>query len=306
MELRHLNTFRAVAATLNFTRAASTLGYAQSSVTAQIQALEEDLGRSLFDRLGRGIRLTEAGRNLLGYAERILDLSEEARLAALEDKGASGSLTISAAETIITYYLPPVLKAFREKHPGVRLAFRPSPVFELRRRVLDGSLDVVFVLERTVGTAGLEMEPLAEEPIVVISAPEHPLANKPHVRAGELKGEPILFTELGCAYRNQFEKSLIDNGAYPSAALEFSSIEAIKKCVMAHMGISVLPRIAVRKELESGALAALDWAEDPIRVRTQMLWHKKSTDSPLIQAFLDIVRGRFGKEQQTAAKARGG
>src|SRR5215211_6256009 len=142
MELRQLETFRTVAAELSFTRAASALDYAQSSVTAQIQALEAELDVRLFDRLGRRVALTDAGTRLLEYAERLLSLAEEARTALADGGEPAGSLTIGAPETIMTYRLPSVLQGFRTRFPRVRLVFRPTPNAELQRAIGDGSLDV--------------------------------------------------------------------------------------------------------------------------------------------------------------------
>src|SRR5215210_5308545 len=117
MELRQLETFRAVAGPLSFTRAAVTLGYAQSSVTAQIQALEAELGVALFDRLGRRVALTEAGQRLLEYADRLLSLADEARAAVAEGAEPAGTLTVGAPETVLTYRLPRVLQRYRATFP---------------------------------------------------------------------------------------------------------------------------------------------------------------------------------------------
>src|SRR5262249_10652289 len=145
MELRQLQTFRVLATTLSFTRTASLLGYVQSSVTAQIQALEEELGVRLLDRLGKRVALTDAGARLLQYSERMLDLADEARAAVTGSGEISGSVTISAPETLCTYRLPVALQQFRARYPGVRLMFRPGSVAELRQRVSDGGLDVAFL-----------------------------------------------------------------------------------------------------------------------------------------------------------------
>ena len=122
MELRQLETFRAVARELSFSRAAAGLGYVQSSVSAQVAALERELGVPLFDRLGRRIALTEAGAVMLDYAERLLGLAREAG-EAVADAGVgrgeiSGSLSVSAPETLLTYRLPGLLTAFHEAIPG--------------------------------------------------------------------------------------------------------------------------------------------------------------------------------------------
>src|SRR5690349_21719254 len=142
MELRQLITFRVLARTLNFTRTASELGYVQSSVTAQIQALEAELGVPLFDRLGKRVSLTDGGRQLLEYAERILALADEARAAVSADATPRGTLSIGAPETLCTYRLPAILHAFRDRYPQVQILFRANPVATLRQCVSTGVIDV--------------------------------------------------------------------------------------------------------------------------------------------------------------------
>ena len=121
MELRQLATFRLIAQTQSFSRTAAALNYAQSTVSAQIQGLEEELGIPLFDRLGKRVALTEAGQRLLGYAEKILDLAAEARFSITSEETLTGTLTISAAETLCTYRLPAILREFRTSPPSGRL-----------------------------------------------------------------------------------------------------------------------------------------------------------------------------------------
>ncbi|HYN90098.1 MAG TPA: LysR family transcriptional regulator, partial [Ardenticatenaceae bacterium] len=191
MELRQLATFRMVAATLSFTQAAAALGYVQSSVTAQIQALEGELGVRLFDRLGKRIALTDAGERLLRYADQMLALAEEARVAVTDGEAPVGTLTLSAPETLCTYRLPVVLRKFRARFPQVRLLFRPSAAGEMQRLAAEGTLDVAFVLAEPVRAQGLRVEALLPEPILVLAPPGHRLAAASEVRAVDLAGESI-------------------------------------------------------------------------------------------------------------------
>src|SRR5258708_15664075 len=142
MELRQLATFRVVATTLSFTQAASALGYVQSSVTAQIQALEADLGVPLFDRLGKRISLTDAGHRLIRYADQIQALTDEARMMVAAHEKPFGTLSFSAPESLCTYRLPPVLRQFHQHYPQVQLAFRPSPSSDMKRHARDGLIDL--------------------------------------------------------------------------------------------------------------------------------------------------------------------
>src|SRR5918992_2581663 len=183
VELRQVATFRAVAEELSFSRAAHRLGYVQSSVSAQVAALEQDLGAPLFDRLGRKIVLTDAGRVMLRYSGRLLDLTEEAR-EAVADAGVgsgevTGTLTVSAPETLLTYRLPRLLALFHERHPKVRLSVRPSAIGRLmgetREAVEEGRVHVAFVLDEPVEAEGLSVETMIDESVTVIAPASHVL-----------------------------------------------------------------------------------------------------------------------------------
>jgi DNA-binding transcriptional LysR family regulator len=303
VELRQVETFRAVAEELSFSRAAHRLGYVQSSVSAQVAALEQDLGAPLFDRLGRKIALTDAGRVMLRYSSRLLDLTEEAR-EAVADAGVgsgevTGTLTVSAPETLLTYRLPRLLALFHERHPKVRLSVRPSAVGRLvgsmRRSVEEGGVNVAFVLDGPVEFSGHSVEPLLEESVSVIVPATHALASSTMAASRDLSGETVLLPEApesGCAYRGQFERQLGAASVVPAEKMEFQSIEAVKQCVAAGMGVSVMPSVAVSAELEDGKLAALRWQE-PFEVLTQMVWHEERWQSPALRAFLETAREVF-------------
>ncbi len=290
MDFRQLVTFRMVATTLSFTRTAALMNYAQSSVTAQIQALEDDLGLPLFNRLGRQVTLTDAGSILFRYAEKILDLTEEARAAVTGGESPSGSLVIGAPETICTYRLPPILRRFQQAYPDIRLTLRPFPYSELHRSIREGVVDIAFMLEQPFQSSFLMSEILCAEPLVVIAAPDHPLAGKPCVETLDLESEPILMTGRGCGYRRLFEQELAAAGLHPDTSLEFDSVEAIKQCVMSGLGVAMLPAVAVAREIAAAQLVALRWGDPDLQVSTQVAWHKDRWVSPALQAFIETSR----------------
>lgn len=290
MDLRQLTTFRMVAVTLSFSRAALALNYVQSSVTAQIQSLEEELGTRLFDRLGKKVALTDAGTNLLPYAEKMLDLAAEARCIVTGGEVPTGTLKITAPETICTYRLPTLLRQFRQRFPLVKLLFRPYPYAEIRRGVNEGEIDVAFILDEPLHSTSLMIEELINEPLLLLAAPDHPLASRSTLCARDLEGEPFLLTEAGCSYRNALERAFSEAGIHASTNLDFTSVEAIKQCAIAAMGITFLPAVTVRQELEEGRLVVLNWEQRSFAVVTQMLWHKDKWLSPALQAFLGVAR----------------
>ena len=303
MELRRVETFRAVAEELSFSRAAARLGYVQSSVSAQVGALERELGVPLFDRLGRRISLTDAGEVMLSYSSRLLALAEEAREATVDAgvgaREVTGSLTVSAPETLLTYRLPRLLALFHNRHPRVRLSVRPSAIGRLlgetRRAVEEGRVHVAFVLDEPVEVEGLSVETLVEEDVTVIAPASHALRSSGLVMPLDFSGETVLLPEApqsGCAYRGQFERHLAAAGVVPPEKLEFQSIEAVKRCVAAGMGVSVLPTVAVKTDLAAGSLSPLRWRE-PFSVETLMVWHEERWTSPALRAFLEAAREIF-------------
>jgi DNA-binding transcriptional LysR family regulator len=244
---------------------------------------------------------------MLSHSRKLLALAEETK-GAVVDAGVgsgevTGSLTVSAPETLITYRLPQLLALFHERHPKVRLSVRPSTIGRLvgsaRRAVEDGTVDVAFVLDETlderVRLADLAVETLAAEDITVIAPTSHALAYSPVVLPQDLHGETVLLPEApesGCAYRGQFERQLGSARVLPAETMEFQSIEAVKQCVAAGMGVSVLPNIAVDAELKTSKLAALRW-EESFEVLTQMSWNKARWASPALQSFLETSREAF-------------
>ena len=303
MELRQLRTFAAVARELSFTRAAAELDYVQSAVTAQVKALEEELGVRLFDRLPRRVVLTDAGRNLLGYAVRVLDLSEEARatVSRRDGHGVGGTLEVGASETLCVYRLPDVFRAFRSRFPGVDLRFHPVPYARLKELVKEGSLDVAFLLEEPLGDEYLVAETLIREPLVLVAPPDHALSKRSRVSLTDLGGESMLLTDRGCSYRRAFEREMAKAGTGPGKILEFDSVEAIKRCTVAGLGVSVLPEVTVESELETGELVALRQTSAEMVVDTQAVRHGSRWLSPAVQAFLGTSRELLSVDHSEAA-----
>ncbi|MBB6633819.1 LysR family transcriptional regulator [Cohnella thailandensis] len=290
MELRQLNTFRTVASTLNFSRAAEVLSYVPSNVTMQIKALEDELGVRLFDRLGKQLVLTNEGKRFLTQIQDVLDKLDEARSIVHDNDNLSGTLTISANEVICAYRLPAVFKLFRSQHPGVRLIFRSVPNQQLKQTLFEGAADVVFMLDEPIRSTGLAVEPLLEETFRLFAAPDHRLSKRPVLQLDDFHGEAFLTNEKGCPYRTMFDRAFERGGIDSITYLEFQSAEAIKQCAISGIGIAFLPEIVAETEVERGELVALPWQIPDLRVHTQMLWHKDKWLSPILSAFIEAAR----------------
>jgi DNA-binding transcriptional LysR family regulator len=298
MELRQLNTFRTVASTLNFTRAAEVLNYVPSNVTMQMKALEDELGVRLFDRLGKQLVLTTAGERFLTQIQSVLDKLDEARSVVHDNENLIGTLTISANEVICAYRLPAVFQLFRSRYPGVRLIFRSVPNQELKQALFEGAADVVFMLDEPIRSSGLEVEPMVEETFRLFAAPDHPLVKPTVLQLEDFHGQVFLTNEKGCPYRTMFDRQFEKEGIDTITYLEFQSAEAIKQCAISGIGIAFLPEIVTKAEVERGELVALPWQIPDLHVYTQMLWHKDKWLSPIILSFIEAAREVIGKEEE--------
>lgn len=311
MELRELATFREVAQLSSFSRAATRLGYVQSTVTAQIQSLERDLGVRLFDRLPRSVVLTDAGRALLPAAGHLLSLAADARAAATRTAGAAdpaGTVIVSAPETLLTYRLPGVLQRLRCEYPGVRVELRPTPIGRFhgatRRAVAQGEVDIAVVMDTELAMPEFACEVIAAEPISVIAPAGHRLAAARKLLAADLQDEVLLpeAPDHGCVYRSQFERHLADAHIATGDALEFTSIETVKQCVVAGMGISVVPTVAAQTELATGSLVELPWPAQ-FNVYTQMVWNPRRSLGSAHAAFQRVARESIATARPTRVAA---
>lgn len=295
MDIRALRTFAACARLQHFTRAAEELSYAQSTVTAQVRALEEDLGVPLFDRVGRSVVLTPAGARLQGYAQRILALVAEAHEAvAFAGDQPTGDLEISATETLSTFRLPEVLRQYQARYPDVRLYLHPADPAGLVAQVLAGRTTAAITLDRRLAHADLEVEVLATEPVLLLAPPGHPLQGRRRVTPRDLAETRLLVTELDASYGGAFLEQLAAAGVQPDRPMEFSSVAAVKQCVRAGMGLTVLPAFACEEEVAAGQLRALPFDCPPVHV--QLVWHRHRWLPPAAAALLDLTRVLLGPE----------
>ena len=289
MEVRQLEIFRTLAAELNFTRTAEKVHTVQSNVTAQIKALEEELGVPLFDRLGRRVALTDAGRNFLPFAEQALAAMQQGQRSVQSGAQPSGPLRVGVPESMLAYRLPPVLRLFHRRFPHVELIFRPQYDEVLPLMLETGKLDMAVCMIESSPNPSIKSILLRSERVFLLAHPSHPLAAKRTVKSADMAGQSLLLTESGCGYRLKLDQQMAMLNIRPGNVTEFSSVEAIKQCVLAGMGLGLLPAIVVARELRQQQLKALHWAGPSMDISTHILWHKDKWISPAMAAFMDLV-----------------
>lgn len=303
MDIRQLSTFHKVATLLSFTRAATELKYAQSSVTAQIKSLEMSLGVDLFDRLGGRVELTEAGQRLFPYAERMMALAGEARGATQGSQEPSGVLTVGSTESITSYRLPVLMEFLHHRYPLLQLVLRPSLCTETRHALRRGAFDVGLMTEAETRHPGVQTEILGSEPLVVVAAPDHPLATAHRVTDDDLRGTTILSPEAGCSYRELFEAELFQSTERVRPCVEFGTAESIKRGVAAGLGVSLLPSVTVAAEVADGRLVELPWTP-PFQVFTQIAWRRGKRMTREMRLFVDQVLRVLGEEYEAQRPAQ--
>lgn len=294
MDLRQLKSFVTTAKGLSFTRAAQDLGYAQSTITGQIQALEEELGAMLFERIGKQVRLTQEGATLYAYADRLLKLADEAREQVSSTGSPRGALMIGTPESFCVHRLAPALNRYRALHPGVELGIRFDAGGDYRAMLRQNLMDAAIILDVPCGEEDLVAHELLEEAMAVIAAPQHPLAGKHSVVPRDISGQTLVLTSPECNYRKLFDSILTQAGVKPGYVMGLSSNEAIKRFVCDGWGVGYLPYIVVAKELNDGQLLALPWQGPALNIKAQLVYHRDKWLSPALKAFLDLTLAEFG------------
>lgn len=289
MELWQLKTFRAVAETLNFTKASEKLHLTQSAISHQIKALEEEFGVPLFIRAKRGVILTDAGRIALEYAERILEETAEMRerVAGLE-KRLSGRVRVAAATQALVYLFAPLFEDFMDAHENIELVFRTTTTTEQTvEDILNGVADVGFA-SLAVYSPVLQVTDLFEDELVLVVGKKHRLSEKKEVRLADLENERWILFERGASIRRATDDFFRKLNVQPATALESNDTYFVKLMVEQGLGISLLPSWAVREEIENGRLAQIRFRKNKVRRKVSMISLRGAKPAP-IRAFIEYI-----------------
>lgn len=294
MELRQLKTFRTVATLLHFHKAARVLNYSQSAISSQIQALEDSLGTRLFDRLPRrGITLTEAGQRLLEYADRVLNLASEARVAVTGGRP-TGQLHVRMPETLSVHHMPGLIRAFQTQYPECRLNFSACRLSGLEKDLGGGVYDLAFLIDESLNAKTLKVRFLNSLQMGVVVGRDHPLAGRKKITLVDLKSHPLLFSRTDCSYRHVFERLMADAGINPGNIMELNSVAAILECVAQGIGFTVVPAITAKQGEKAGRLKTLFLDDGPMDMGVLMIWHREKFVSPVMNAFMETAVDYFG------------
>ncbi|MDH2331448.1 LysR family transcriptional regulator [Paenibacillus polymyxa] len=289
MDFIYLQTFREVAIRESFTRAAEVLGYAQSSVTTQIQKLEKTYQVKLFERYSNNkIRLTSAGEELFKLAGQMLELFEQSKEKLAKQGG--GSMTIGTMDSIASYFLPPYMQATRKEYPDLNIRLHTDREEMILHQVREGEADVGLILADDSSNPALQWITIREEPLVLIVHPNHPLIAKERIGLDDLVDAEWIMPEHTCNYRQLLERVLRANGITYRVSLELGNPEAIKRSIKTGEGISILPLMAALEEIEREELKVLPFEHGELKLEIQLVLHPKKWVSNALNFFMESMR----------------
>lgn len=289
METRQLLAFTTVVQTGSFTKAAATLNCSQPTITTRIKALEENLGVVLFRRLPRGIQMTSAGVELLPFARNIISLTEKARKAITMNGEPHGKVSIGSAQSLTDYRLLPLIEYMCWRYQSVQLSLHSRNSLQNLASVRDGQLDCAFFIGAIEPRDGLETTVLCPEPLVMVSAPGHMLAQRSDITDDDLVRCTLIRAENGASYHELFEAELgLQDAETRASVLELDSVDAAKRAVASGLGVALMPEVTVAAELADGRLVRLPWTPS-FRVYTQFGWRQDNSTNPAITALVSAA-----------------
>ena len=292
MELRNLITFLKIMETGSFSRAAEHLRYSQSTVTVQIQQLEDELQVQLFDRIGKKIYVTEKGQELESYAHQMLLLSQKIAAIGSEEQGLQGTLRIAALDSIITAFLPAILKEYHKLHPKVDIIVKTADnVFDAEQQLFRNEVDLAIITHDKRSTKHLKKTILMETRFAFAAAPTHPLAKKASISLAEIARNNVIIANQQFYFSDMSNENTKKTLEYiikprfdiwnPIGAMELAKQDC---------GIALLPHYLIQDAVEKGELSVLNVPELNFTVWLQMLHHEQKAITPQMSAFCKLMK----------------
>ena len=290
MELRNINTFLHVAELHSFSRAARELDYSQSAVSSQIALLEAELGVPLFDRVGKTVRLTDAGQTFLHYARTLLTTAQQAKAALQPAPEARGTLRVAIADSLCSALMPGVLARFHALCPRVEVSFRSGSTQEMQDMLAANRADLAYTFDQPVTSPAFVRLLDEPEPCCFLAPAGHPLAGRQGLTLADLAGQEFLLTERGMSYREALEQLLAARQLTLRPYLELGDAALLCRLVEDGMGLTFLPQYIMDACL-TGRAVPLEVADCRIEMRRQLFCHKEKWITPQMRVFIRLCGG---------------
>lgn len=288
LTLRQLQVFASVCTHKSYSRAAEEMALTQPAVSLQIRQLEEVVGQPLFEYVGKKLYTTEAADALLHASGDVFGRLESLDMQLSDLQGSLQGQLHLAVESSAKYFVPHVFAAFKRLHPEVQLTLAVVNRAQVIKRLADNRDDLV-IMSMVPPDMALEFLPFLHNPIVAVAPPDHPLCASTRLTLQDLAAYPLLVRETGSGTRKACEEYLQQKRAYFTHTMEIASLEALRECVVAGLGLALMPRHAVQAELASGRLCELPVDELPLYRSWCLVQAKGKRLSPVAQAFSAFI-----------------
>jgi DNA-binding transcriptional LysR family regulator len=289
VDLAELQVFLTVASERSFSRAAARLHRTQPAVSQAVRRLEDDLGERLFDRSAKDGKLTEAGRVLLDYAQRLMRLAEEAESAVRDLRDLQRGRVLVGANEAAVHMLLPLIERFRGEHPKIQLDIRRVPSRQIGVEVQQRSLDF-GVLSFPPAERGLGSIRLGDDELVMLTAPTHPLAGRRQVTMAELGQQSVIAHNEASPARERVLRLFEQRHETLNITIALPSLDGIKRAVEMNLGVALLPRRCALTEIARGTLAAVRVAQVRLPRHLRLIYRLNGELSHAAQSFLDVAR----------------
>ena len=296
MNTKSLVTFKTILEVGSFQKAADKLGYTQSTVTFQIKQLEEELALKLFEKIGRRMELTQAGKDIMPYIDMILQGAEQISNYGKSLSEISGSLKLAIPDSILIYNMQPFMQAFTHEAPNVQLIVNSIQSGEINQSIADGTADIGINCEKDSYPDSVVHKKLGKYKAVLVASP---FANNnlldfitPHQR----KPISLICNEPDGYYQLDMDKYLSEKDILLNPPMKVQSIEAVKRCVMNNLGIAVVPTYSIGEELKNGSLMPIKTELDEKTYDSFYIYHKNKWISPQMELALNLLKKYVGTD----------
>lgn len=296
MNTKSLVTFKTILEVGSFQKAADKLGYTQSTVTFQIKQLEEELALKLFEKIGRHMELTQAGKDILPYIDMILQGAEQISNYGKSLSEISGSLKLAIPDSILIYNMQPFMQAFTHDAPNVQLVVNSIQSGEINQAIADGTADIGINCEKDSYPDSVIHKKLGKYKAVLVASPFTDSSLLDFITPHQRKPFSLICNEPDGYYQLDMNKYLSKKDILLNPPMKVQSIEAVKRCVMNNLGIAVVPTYSIGEELKNGSLMPIKTELDNKTYDSFYIYHKNKWISPQMELALDLLKKYLGAE----------
>lgn len=298
MELKSLYTVKKILETGSYLNAAKALSYAQSTITFQIKQLEADLDVQIFEKRGNKMVLTQEGEQIIPLIDNVISAAEELMTFKKKGKDMQGTLKVALPETLVTYQLQPIFKKFKEMAPKVKLSIQVKNCFRVHEELLKGTIDIGVHYDVRKYPSNIEFHEFGTFPMALVASPDLDEAERDFITPQQIKSVCHIQNDPNAPYLKMFNRYLENREITLESDLELWSIESIKQSVMSNLGVALLPKFTIQKDLDRGNLIELATEMPGNELTAIYAFNRNKWRSPAMELFLQILDDHYGNTAQ--------